>query len=126
MSNPTDRSYSETHEWVMLGQDGLLWIGITEFAQRYLGEIVFVGDFKLGANLSAGDVAGVVESVKAASDLYAPVDGVVATVNETLEAEPDLLNRAPFDTWIFKLRSTATLAGLLDAKGYERFARPEA
>ena len=122
MTQPTDRRYTESHEWVMLGPDGLLWVGITDVAQDLLGDLVFVGDFKVGRALKAGEPAGVVESVKTASDVYAPVDGEVAAFNEALEAEPGLLNSRPFETWIFKLKSDASLDGLLDTAAYARAA----
>ena len=122
MSQPTDRSYTESHEWIMRGPDGLYWIGITDVAQDLLGDVVFVGDFKVGAALEAGDAAGVVESVKAVSDIYAPVAGEVAAFNDALTDTPELLNREPFATWIFKLQSSASLAGLLDAAAYAKAA----
>lgn len=119
MKFPSDLKYTASHEWVKKGDDGLLWIGISDAAQDMLGDLVYVGDFKVGAQLKAGDTAGVVESVKAASDIYAPVDGEVAAFNEALAADPQQLNSAPYDAWIFKLKSVATLDGLLDAAAYE-------
>lgn len=119
MSNPQDLKYTASHEWVKPGDDGLLWVGITHTAQDMLGDLVFVGDVKVGSLLKARDTAGVVESVKAASDIYAPVDGEVAAFNEALSDNPQLLNEAPFETWIFKLKSTQGIEGLLDAAGYE-------
>ena len=101
------------------GDDGLLWIGITDAAQDMLGDLVYVGDFKVGATLKAGETAGVVESVKAASDIYAPVDGEVVAFNESLGSEPQQLNSAPYDAWIYKMKSSASIDGLLDAKTYE-------
>jgi glycine cleavage system H protein len=120
MSNPTNLRYTESHEWVKVGPDGLVWVGITDTAQEMLGDLVFVGDFKLGLSLKAGEPAGVVESVKAASDVYAPVDGELVAFNDALTGEPQLLNREPYDAWIFKLKSSASLDGLLDAAAYER------
>jgi glycine cleavage system H protein len=120
MSNPTNLRYTESHEWAKVGPDGLVWVGITDTAQEMLGDLVFVGDFKLGRALKAGEPAGVVESVKAASDVYAPVDGELVAFNDALTAEPQLLNREPYDAWIFKLRSSAPLDGLLDAAAYEQ------
>ena len=119
MKFPADLKYTESHEWVRKGDDGLLWIGITDAAQDMLGDLVFVGDFKVGAKLRAGETAGVVESVKAASDVYAPVDGEVAAFNETLGSEPQQLNSAPYEAWIFKMKSSASIDGLLDAGTYE-------
>jgi glycine cleavage system H protein len=86
-----------------------------------LGDLVFVGDVNPGATLSAGETAGVVESVKAASDIYAPVDGEIVAFNEALNDQPNLINDAAFDTWIFKIKPTnvADIEGLLDAAAYE-------
>jgi glycine cleavage system H protein len=119
MNIPSNLKYTASHEWVKKGDDGLLWIGITDAAQDMLGDLVFVGDFKVGASLKAGETAGVVESVKAASDVYAPVDGEIVAFNESLGSEPQQLNSAPYDAWIFKLKSAASIDGLLDAKAYE-------
>lgn len=96
-------------------------VGITDNAQDQLGDLVFVGDFKVGAALSSGDTAGVVESVKAASDLYAPVDGEIVAFNEALDGQPDLINQAAFDTWIFKFKpkNAADVDALLDNAGYQ-------
>jgi len=119
MKFPTDLKYTASHEWVKKGDDGLLWIGISDAAQDQLGDLVFVGDFKVGAQLKAGDTAGVVESVKAASDVYAPVDGEIVAFNEALGSDPQQLNSAPYDAWIFKMKSSAPVDGLLDASAYE-------
>ena len=119
MNFPKDLKYTATHEWVKRGDDGLLWVGITDAAQDMLGDLVYVGDFKVGSTLKAGETAGVVESVKAASDIYAPVDGEVVAFNESLGSEPQQLNSAPYDAWIYKMKSSASIDGLLDAKAYE-------
>ena len=119
MNTPPNLKYTASHEWVKKGDDGLLWIGITDAAQDMLGDLVYVGDFKVGATLKAGETAGVVESVKAASDVYAPVDGEVVAFNESLGSEPQQLNSAPYDAWIYKMKSSASIDGLLDAKAYE-------
>lgn len=120
MNLPTDRKYTTSHEWVKTEGDVLL-VGITDDAQDQLGDLVFVGDVNLGSKLSAGDTAGVVESVKAASDIYAPVDGEIVAFNDQLESQPELVNQSAFDTWIFKIRpnNPADVDGLLDAAGYE-------
>lgn len=119
MSLPTDRKYTPSHEWIKAEGDVFL-VGITDNAQDQLGDLVYVGDVNPGASLKAGDTAGVVESVKAASDIYAPVDGEIVAFNEALEAQPDLINQAAFDTWIFKIRpaNVADVDGLMDAAGY--------
>jgi glycine cleavage system H protein len=120
MSIPNDRKYAATHEWARLDGDVVL-VGITDNAQDQLGDLVFVGDVNVGATLNAGDTAGVVESVKAASDIYAPVAGEIVEFNEALNDQPNLINEAPYDTWIFKIRpnDVADLDTLLDAAAYE-------
>jgi glycine cleavage system H protein len=120
MSLPTDRKYTESHEWVKTEGDVLV-IGITDDAQEQLGDLVFVGDVKVGAKLAAGDTAGVVESVKAASDIYAPVSGEIVAFNTDLEATPNLVNESAYTAWIFKIKpdNAADADKLLDAAGYE-------
>ncbi len=124
MNLPNDRKYTASHEWVKADGDVFL-VGITDNAQNQLGDLVFVGDFKVGATLKAGETAGVVESVKAASDIYAPVDGEIVAFNADLEASPDLINASAYDHWIFKIRpaNAADLNGLLDAEGYRQSAQ---
>ncbi|MCQ9617267.1 glycine cleavage system protein GcvH [Paenalcaligenes niemegkensis] len=121
MSLPNDRTYAKTHEWV-LPEGDLLLVGITDHAQEQLGDLVYVGDFTTGVKLGAGDTAGVVESVKAASDIYAPVAGEVVEFNTALTDQPELLNTSPYESWIFKLRPTsmADIEGLLDADQYDQ------
>ena len=123
MNLPNDRKYTASHEWVKAAGDVFL-VGITDNAQDQLGDLVFVGDFKVGATLKAGDTAGVVESVKAASDIYAPVDGKIIEFNAELEAAPDLINASAYDNWIFKIRPSnpADVDGLLDPEGYRQAA----
>ena len=120
MQFPKDLKYTRTHEWVRADGDSLL-VGITDAAQDMLGELVFVGDVKVGESLAAGDTAGVVESVKAASDIYAPVAGEILEFNGSLEAEPQKLNGAPYELWIYRLKpkSMADVAALMDAAAYE-------
>ena len=121
MSLPTDRSYTSTHEWVKTEGD-ILVVGISNPAQEQLGDLVFVGDVDVGAVLKKGATAGVVESVKAASDIYAPVDGEIVAFNEALEDNPNLINDSAYDAWIFKIKpaSAGALDGLLDAAGYQQ------
>jgi glycine cleavage system H protein len=121
MSLPTDRKYTESHEWIKAEGDVFV-VGITDGAQEQLGDLVFVGDVKVGAKLAAGETAGVVESVKAASDIYAPVEGEIVAFNDALEATPGLINESAFDTWIYKIKpaNAADVDGLLDAAGYEK------
>lgn len=121
MQLPTDRRYASSHEWVLVEGDEVL-VGITDFAQEQLGDLVFVGDFKTGVHLAAGDLAGVVESVKAASDIYAPIAGTVTAFNDQLEAEPGELNEKPYESWIFKMKADniADLEQLLSAEQYQK------
>lgn len=120
MSLPNDRSYAKTHEWVLIEGDVLL-VGITEYAQEQLGDLVYVGDFTVGQHLASGETAGVVESVKAASDIYAPIAGEIVAFNEALAEQPELLNTEPYDAWIFKLRPTAIsdVDSMLNAEQYD-------
>lgn len=120
MEFPQSLKYTKTHEWVKQDGDSLL-VGISEAAQDMLGEIVFVGEVKVGESLAAGDTAGVVESVKAASDIYAPVDGEILEFNGALETEPQKLNQSPYEQWIYRMkpRSMADLDRLLDPAAYQ-------
>ncbi len=120
MKLPTDRKYTPSHEWV-LAEGDVFAVGITDNAQEQLGDLVYVGDVQVGAQLKAGDTAGVVESVKAASDIYAPVDGEIVAFNDLLEGQPDLVNADAYGNWIFKIKpnNAADVETLLDAAGYE-------
>ncbi|WP_455923007.1 glycine cleavage system protein GcvH [Pseudomonas putida] len=122
MSNiPADLRFAESHEWARLEADGTVTVGISDHAQEALGDVVFVELTEVGKVFAAGDAAGVVESVKAASDIYSPVSGEVIAVNEELADSPELLNETPYEAWIFKLKpsDSAELAKLLDAAGYK-------
>ncbi|PSS48651.1 glycine cleavage system protein GcvH [Pseudomonas sp. BBP2017] len=122
MSNiPADLRFAESHEWAKLEADGTVTVGISDHAQEALGDVVFVELAEVGKVFAAGDAAGVVESVKAASDIYAPVSGEVIAVNESLADSPDSLNSDPYGSWIFKLKPSdkAELDKLLDAAGYQ-------
>lgn len=113
--------FTDDHEWIRVEGD-IATVGITDFAQQQLGDMVFVGAPDIGARLSAGDPAVVVESVKAASDVYAPIDGEVLAVNEELTSEPELLNRSPSDKgWLWKMRiaDPSQLEKLMDAAAYQ-------
>lgn len=119
---PAELKYAATHEWVRDEGEGIVSIGITDHAQDALGDVVFVELPEMGATLSVGDEAGVVESVKAASDIYAPVSGEVVEVNTVLEDEPETVNNSPYgDGWFYKLRISdpSELEDLLDAEGYQ-------
>ncbi|SDS64416.1 glycine cleavage system H protein [Streptomyces sp. TLI_053] len=119
---PTDLRFAETHEWARQEADGTVTVGISDHAQRALGDVVFVELPKVGSTLAAGEPAGVVESVKAASDIYAPVGGKVTAVNEELSDSAELLNEEPYESWIFKVKPTnkTDIAQLLDAAGYRK------
>ena len=120
--NPSDLKYTKTHEWVRDNGDGTVTIGITEHAQELLGDVVFVELPELQTTLTEEENCGFIESVKAASDMYAPLAGEVTEVNEELDAEPELINSAPFgEGWIFsmKLNDIADLDNLLSADEYE-------
>ncbi|ANG64816.1 glycine cleavage system protein H [Marinobacterium aestuarii] len=126
---PAELKYVASHEWVRVEDDGTVTIGVTHHAQDLLGDVVFVELPDVGAQLSAGDDAGVVESVKAASDIYAPLSGEVVAINEDLEDSPELVNSDPFgDGWFFrmKLSDTVELDELLDADGYNELCEAEA
>ena len=121
MSIPKDLFYAKTHEWVSL-EEGIATIGITDFAQSQLSDLTFVELPEVGSTLEAGDEAAVVESVKAAADVYAPVSGEVVEVNEELQESPDLINIDAFGKgWLFKLRvnNESDVDALLDADSYE-------
>ncbi|ARU54858.1 glycine cleavage complex lipoylprotein [Oleiphilus messinensis] len=118
---PNELKYLSSHEWARLEGDGVVTVGITDHAQDLLGDVVFVELPEVDAELSAGDEAGVVESVKAASDIYSPVSGVVVAVNADLEESPDLVNSDPYnDGWFFKvkIKDPSELEGLLSADDY--------
>ncbi|MEY1662872.1 glycine cleavage system protein GcvH [Isoalcanivorax beigongshangi] len=114
--------YADTHEWIRLEDDGTAYVGITDHAQQAMGDLVYVETPDLDSELEAGAEAGAVESVKAASDIYAPVAGTVVAVNDALEDTPELVNQDPYgDGWLFRLRinDAAELEQLLSADEYQ-------
>lgn len=116
--------YTESHEYVRIeGEYG--YVGITDYAQHALGNVVYVDMPEVDDEVTAGEGFGAVESVKAASDLMAPVSGTVVEVNETLEDQPELINQEPWENWIIKVQLTdkAELDSLMDAKAYEEFCK---
>lgn len=126
MSIPADLKYTKDHEWLKLLEGGEALIGITDFAQNSLGDITFVEVPEVGDTFSSGESFGVVESVKAASDLYMPVDAEVIEVNESLEDSPESVNASPYEEgWIMKIKVSdpSALEGLLDASSYEEIAQ---
>ena len=128
MTSPKQLKYAKSHEWLKDNGDGTATVGISAHAQDALGDVVFVELPEVGRELSAGDEFGVVESVKAASDLYSPVSGEVIEVNSVLEDSPETINESPFEVgWIMKLRfsDAAELDKLLDAEAYDQIAEAE-
>ncbi|NVK00057.1 MAG: glycine cleavage system protein GcvH [Oceanospirillaceae bacterium] len=129
MSNvPSELKYVSSHEWIRDEGDGVVTVGITDYAQESLGDVVFVETPDIGAELAAGDDAGVVESVKAASDIYAPLSGTVLEVNEELEDAPENVNNDPYgDGWFFKMKLSdlAELEDLLSADEYQEQCEEE-
>jgi len=121
---PDQLLFTEDHEWLRLEDDGDVTVGITDHAQAALGELVFVEVPESGAEFAEGDACAVVESVKAASDVYCPLAGEVTEVNEALADEPELVNSSPYEEgWIFRLRPTdaTVLDDKMDAEAYQRF-----
>ncbi len=128
MSVPAGLKYTKTHEWVKVEIDGSLTVGITHHAQDLLGDMVFVEFPTVGRALSAGEECALVESVKAASDVYAPVAGEVTASNTEVEGSPELINKDPYGAWMFKLKpaNPGDLNALLDAAAYEAQVASEA
>ncbi|MDG4549464.1 MAG: glycine cleavage system protein GcvH [Candidatus Contendobacter sp.] len=123
---PADLYYTESHEWVRPNDDGTVTVGITDHAQHLLGDLVFVEIPEVGRAVAAAESCAVVESVKAASDVYSPLDGVIVEVNEALADNPELINEDPYGGgWIFRLKTAAGLDQLLDARAYEAVAVAE-
>ncbi|MGE0357960.1 MAG: glycine cleavage system protein GcvH [Burkholderiales bacterium] len=124
MNVPQDLKYTKSHEWVRQEADGTLSVGITDHAQEALGDMVFVEPPKAGRKVAAGEAVGVVESVKAASDVYAPVAGEITAGNEELASAPEKVNADAYGSWLFRLRpdNAGDLQGLLDAAAYEKIA----
>ncbi len=125
---PDELKYTSSHEWVQKTDQGTFRVGITEHAQEQLGDIVFVELPEVESSYAEGDEAGVVESVKTASDIYAPMAGTVVAVNEALEDKPELINESPYDDgWIFELQAEdeAEFEGLLNADDYRALIAEE-
>lgn len=122
MSIPADLKYTKTHEWLRQEADGSVSVGITDHAQQALGDIVFLELPEPGRNVEAGEECAVVESVKAASDIYAPVSGEVIARNDDAIATPEKVNQNPYGTWLFKLKPAKPIeiGALLDADAYAK------
>lgn len=124
MKLPQELRYTESHEWVRREADGIVSVGITDHAQEQLGDIVFVEAPKAGRKVKAGETVGVVESVKAASDIYAPLAGEVVGANEALSAAPEKVNEDAYAAWMYRIKpaNPADFETLLDATAYEKAA----
>lgn len=122
MNVPGDLKYTTSHEWVRQDSDGSVTIGITDFAQDALGDLVFVEVPEVGRTLKAREACAVVESVKAASDVYAPIAGEVVASNEQLKDKPEAINEDAFNAWIFKIKpaNAADIASLMNAEAYKQ------
>lgn len=127
MSIPADLRYSDSHEWVRLESDGTVSVGITHHAQDLLGDLVFVENPAVGRVLKKAEECGVVESVKAASDIYAPISGEVVAVNPELETAPEKINQGAYQAWMFRLKPAdkSELDALLDAAAYRKLVESE-
>jgi len=127
MTLPADLRYAPSHEWVRTEADGSLLVGITDFAQEALGDLVYIELPEVGRSYAAEQVIAVVESVKAASDIYAPVAGTVLAVNEALKDEPEALNRDAWSAWLFRLQpqDPGATTRLLDAPAYQKLIDAE-
>ena len=128
MTIPADLKYTKSHEWVRLEADGNVTVGITHHAQELLGDMVFVENPVLGRKLTQGEECAVVESVKAASDVYAPIAGEIVAANTEVESAPETINQDAYAAWMFKLKpdNAADLGGLLDATAYQALVDSEA
>jgi glycine cleavage system H protein len=124
MNIPKELKYTESHEWTRREADGTVSVGISDHAQEQLGDIVFVEAPKAGRKVAAGEAVGVVESVKAASDIYAPVAGEIVAGNDALADAPEKVNADAYGSWIFRIKpaNPADLDKLLDATAYEKVA----
>ncbi|WP_338860476.1 glycine cleavage system protein GcvH [Mycetohabitans rhizoxinica] len=120
MTIPAELKYTESHEWIRKEDDGTLTIGITDHAQEALGDVVFLELPEAGKQVEAGDAIAVIESVKAASDIYAPVAGEIVESNDALISAPDQVNGAPYESWLFRIKpaDTTVMDSLLDAAAY--------
>ena len=126
--NPEELKYVETHEWVREDGDGIVLVGITDYAQGALGDVVYVELPEVDSEVEMGDEVAVVELVKAASDIYAPLSGTITEVNESLEGNPELVNTDPYrDGWFFrlKLRDVEELSSLMDSESYSELCDNE-
>ena len=119
MNTPKELKYTKSHEWVKELSDGIVEIGLTDFAQSELGDLVFVNLPQIGDSVTAGETFGDVESVKAVSDIYSPVTGEIVEINEVLLDSPQTINQAPYEAWFIRVKDVTGTVALLDAAGYE-------
>ena len=124
---PENLKYTRSHEWLKTEADGTLTVGVTFHAQERLGDVVFIRNPDVGRRLKQGEECGVIESVKAAADIYAPVSGEVIAANREVADQPERVNREPYAAWMFRIKpsNSAELAGLLDAAAYRKIAEAE-
>ena len=124
---PENLKYTKSHEWVKAGADGTMTVGITFHAQEQLGDVVFVQTPVVGRKVKQGEACSAIESVKAASDIHAPVSGEVAAINAELTDKPELVNQDPYAAWMFRIKPSdpGELGALLDAAAYGKFAESE-
>lgn len=126
MNFPKELMYSRSHEWVKHEEDGTVTVGLSDYAQKELGDLVFVNLPEAGDAVTAGEAFGDVESVKAVSDIYSPVTGVVAEVNEELLDAPEKINEDPYGAWFIRVEDVEDSEELLDADAYEAFTKEQA
>ena len=107
MNSQNTFKFAETHEWADQEDDGLVWVGISNHAQEALGDVMFFQAPKLGQQVKQGEVIAVIESVKAASDIHAPVSGEIVALNEEVDASPEIVNKNPYGVWLFKIKPTS-------------------
>jgi glycine cleavage system H protein len=127
MNTPQDLRYTESHEWVRSEPDGTVSVGITFHAQEMLGDVVFIETPAVGRKVGKGEECGVIESVKAAADIYAPLAGEIVAANSDLAEAPGRVNQEPYAAWMFRIKpsDTGELSALLDAAAYEKLAAEE-
>ena len=125
MTTPKELKYSKTHEWIKELDGGLVEIGLTDFAQDALGSLVFVNLPEVGDDVTMGEALGDVESVKAVSDVYCPVSGTVAEINEELLDAPEKINEAPYEAWLIRVEDVTETEDLLEAADYEAVCAEE-
>lgn len=121
MNIPNELQYTKSHEWVKLLDDGSALVGLDDYAQEQLGDLVFVNLPEAGDEVTAGEAFGDVESVKAVSDIYCPVSGTVAEINEELLDAPEAINQAPYDAWMIRVENISDREELMDANSYQEY-----